>query len=331
MPPYHWAAIVASGYDILKQRLKYAANFYDLYRIDHFVGLFRVWAFPRSGSSGEKKPAAFDPPSEASWGAQARAILDAMLEKNLMLPCAEDLGAVPEEAKTVLKEYSIPGMEVQRWMRDWETSLDFRQPESYRLHSVATLSTHDMSPFENWWLFEAGTVEASLVRWRFTQRGLSFEAEAPKLFENILGVHGRLRWKDTIREASLLPELLGRPKDELWEIMELFRSTADERDKFLRFLGYQGRDPNEIPIRDLIERALERAAQSTSIFSIQLVQDLLALDRVFGPADREARLNLPGVMDERNWRLRVPISLKKMRSLPGNALIRRINETGTRT
>ena len=42
MPPYNWDEIEKDKYIYIIERLKYAENFYDMYRIDHFVGLFRV-------------------------------------------------------------------------------------------------------------------------------------------------------------------------------------------------------------------------------------------------------------------------------------------------
>jgi len=68
MPPYNWDAIANDGYDFIKERLKYASNFYDMYRIDHFVGLFRIWTIKNekplelAGLEGE-----FLPNDESQW------------------------------------------------------------------------------------------------------------------------------------------------------------------------------------------------------------------------------------------------------------------------
>jgi len=155
MPPYNWQNMAASGYDYLKEKLKFASNFYDLYRIDHFVGLFRVWVFPLDDEPDRKKRAYFDPPEESSWEGQARSILAAMSEATTMLPCAEDLGTVPDVARKLLADFAIPGMDVQRWMRDWEGTKDFTAPADYRPNAIATLSTHDMTSFLGWWRTEA--------------------------------------------------------------------------------------------------------------------------------------------------------------------------------
>src|SRR6185436_554137 len=88
MPPYDWQALEAAGYDYFAEKLRYAENFYDLFRMDHFVGLFRVWAFPREGPSEEerKRAGAFDPPDESVWEANGERILNMMLSNTKMLP-----------------------------------------------------------------------------------------------------------------------------------------------------------------------------------------------------------------------------------------------------
>ena len=175
MPPYDWDRLAATGYEYLREKLSYAGGFYDLYRIDHFVGLLRVWVFPRDGHD-KKKRAYFDPPGETAWEGQARGILDAMTQGTDMLPCAEDLGTVPDLARELLEEYGIPGMEVQRWTRDWKGSGEFLTPDRYRAIAISTLSTHDMGPFLQWWREEA--TEEDKVRFaRFTSLSAAGEPE----------------------------------------------------------------------------------------------------------------------------------------------------------
>jgi 4-alpha-glucanotransferase len=44
MPTYNWEAIAGDNYRYLKEKLKYAQEFYHILRIDHVVGLFRIWS-----------------------------------------------------------------------------------------------------------------------------------------------------------------------------------------------------------------------------------------------------------------------------------------------
>ncbi len=157
MPPYRWEAIEQDNYDYLAQKLKYAENFYDLFRIDHFIGVFRVWTF-RLGLPEEerKKTGAFDPADESIWEAHGRKIVEAMLRSSSMKPCAEDLGCVPKCSEKVLEDYQIPGIDVQRWMRHWETTGEYKTSEEFRSLAMAVISTHDTTPLDVWWKWEAG-------------------------------------------------------------------------------------------------------------------------------------------------------------------------------
>ncbi len=152
MPPYNWEAIAADGYRYLKEKLRYAQEFYDLYRIDHAIGMFRIWTIrldepvENAGRYG-----AFDPPDEPIWEAHGARILTAILQNTRMLPCAEDLGVVPKCSNPTLKRFGLPGMDIQRWLRDPQDSRRILPPEEYRLNSIASLSTHDMIPVIRWW------------------------------------------------------------------------------------------------------------------------------------------------------------------------------------
>ena len=145
MPPYDWPAIERAGYDYLIQKLKYAENFYDLFRVDHAVGVFRVWTIAESepeehgGMRGH-----FDPEDESVWEEHGKKILQVMIENTRMLPCAEDLGVIPNCCPPTLEALAIPGMNIQRWTRDWGNTYDFLPPEAYRRNSVVVVSTNDM-------------------------------------------------------------------------------------------------------------------------------------------------------------------------------------------
>ena len=90
MPTYNWEKISADGFVYLKEKLKYAENFYDILRIDHVVGLFRIWSIPynepleNKGLNGR-----FDPSDESKWLEHGRSILLSMLNNTKMLLCAD--------------------------------------------------------------------------------------------------------------------------------------------------------------------------------------------------------------------------------------------------
>ena len=174
-----------------------------------------------------------------------------------MRPCAEDLGCVPKCSERVLEDYGIPGIEVQRWMRHWETTQEFKTAREYRANSIAVLSTHDTAPLLAWWKWEAG-------------------------------------------------------------------NEAD-RQKFWEAIGFSGAYEPE-PSKKFVEACFRAVGEASSVFSIQLLQDWLSLGEIFKEVLREYRINMPGIVHDKNWRLRLPLSLEEMLKLPLNRKIFSLNE-----
>jgi 4-alpha-glucanotransferase len=94
--------------------------------------------------------------SEKTWEVQGKKLLSVLVESSSMLPCAEDLGAVPSCVPKVLTKLKILGLRVVRWERRWQ--LD-KQPyipfEEYPELAVCTAAVHDTSTIREWWEREA--------------------------------------------------------------------------------------------------------------------------------------------------------------------------------
>ncbi|OGW81592.1 MAG: 4-alpha-glucanotransferase [Omnitrophica bacterium RIFCSPLOWO2_12_FULL_44_17] len=330
MPPYRWEEIERDGYAYLVKKLQYADRFFDLYRIDHFVGLFRVWAISISEPpEHEGMRGFFDPPEECVWNDHGRNIISVMIGNSKMLPCGEDLGTIPMCSFQTLEEYGIPGMDVQRWSRDWNKTYDFKAPELYRKHSIATISTHDMSSFLGWWEFEAGTADEILFRRKCSEKGIPFDQIKEALFDIKKSKHGRLRWRKEINSVDRLLEVLGKSYDQVWNLADIYKGTVDEKEKFLKFLGIPTM-PKKKDYPELVRRAFERAHEASSIFSIQLLQDWLSLADL-GISDLwEFRINFPGTMSDRNWTMVIPASLEDLLISPVNPTVLKINRDSGR-
>lgn len=258
MPPYNWEKIQEDDYTYIKERLKFAQNFFLMFRIDHFIGLFRIWTVKRSGAS-KKINGSFDPKNEMLWEEHGKKILEVMLQNSDMLPTAEDLGVVPECSSKVLEEYGVCGTDWQRVLRDEDSFVSFK---NYRTNSIATISTHDSSLFPQWWKHE---------------------------------------------------------------------TTKNEKKQFsrtlLRKINYTDKCSQE-----LIETNLETVNQSASIFSIQLLQEWLALEpRLQNKMDSlNYRINVPGKVSNRNWTIKLPVSLEKISNLNLTEDIREILRSSDR-
>lgn len=148
-PTYDWAALWAEDNRWWRDRLQHAQRYFDLYRIDHVVGFFRIWTLKHGSRDG--RDGWFEPWDEAVWGDHGRAILDMMLRSSHMLPLAEDLGTIPPVCRDTLKDLGICGLKVQRWEKRWEADGGFIDPADYDPISLATFSTHDTEVLAHWW------------------------------------------------------------------------------------------------------------------------------------------------------------------------------------
>ncbi len=166
-PIFNWQAMKKGHYLWWKQRLHYAGHFYDLYRLDHVVGFFRLWAIPLHHPSREGK---FVPSDESLWGFQGKEILETLVHSSAMLPIAEDLGVVPVVAKATLLQLGICGTKVLRWERMWEEDGRFIPCQEYPPVSLTCVSTHDSPTLAQWWkeLPEESKQYAKFKGWTYT-------------------------------------------------------------------------------------------------------------------------------------------------------------------
>ncbi len=157
-PTYDWNRLAHDDFGWWRARLRQAERYFDLYRIDHVVGFFRIWTIRLGEKTGRN--GWFVPGEEWTWGDHGRRLLTMMLESCSMLPLAEDLGTIPHVCRNTLADLGICGLKVQRWEKRWEQDRRFIPPEDYPSLSVATLSTHDSETLSGWWeLYPQETAE----------------------------------------------------------------------------------------------------------------------------------------------------------------------------
>lgn len=312
MPTYNWQIIAKDKYRYIKERLKYAENFYDILRIDHVVGLFRVWSILYNEPlENQGLHGFFDPKDQNIWERQGREILSVMLDSTKMLLCAEDLGVIPKVCPETLKKLGILGNDVQRWVKDWKIKHNFIAPKDYRFLSVVVLSTHDTTNFAAWWENEAGTVDEQLFMRKCMDRKIDYDYVKDKLFDFSRSRHGRLRWLDSIVSSEILINILGKKKEEIADFIEIYENSYQEKEKFWRFLEMSGA-MREKANSEIIYTALKKALEANSVFSIQLIIDWLTLTDIFKGDYYQYRINTPGTIDENNWSLIIPIPLEDL-------------------
>lgn len=324
MPTYNWEAIARDNYRYIKEKLIYAQEFYNILRIDHVVGLFRIWSIPYHDlEENQGVNGVFDPLDEQLWCQHGRKILSVLVQNTKMLLCAEDLGVIPKCCTDTLLEFGICGNDVQRWVKDWNKRHDFLEPQEYRALAVAMLSTHDTTNWKAWWQYEAGTVDEALFIRKCNERKIDFAKVTLKLFDADLSLHGRLRWSKAIDCPDKLLWELGRKKEEVGDFIELYENTFGEKEKLWKLLDCSGQMA-EVASSDLLAKIIKLVLSSRAIFCINPIWDYLGLADIFKGDPYQYRVNVPGTISPKNWSLKLPVSLEELLVHPLNQQIRKM-------
>jgi len=152
MPVYRWDVIAHDDFRWLRDRGRRNAELFDGFRVDHLVGFYRTYGWPR----GEGEPF-FTPSQEPDQIALGERVLTVFRESGAHV-IAEDLGIIPDFVRASMARLGLPGFCVFRWERHWHSEgQPFRDPSAYPALSVAVSGTHDTETLAAWW--EGTTVE----------------------------------------------------------------------------------------------------------------------------------------------------------------------------
>jgi 4-alpha-glucanotransferase len=212
-PLYHWSAHRKTGFTWWKERLRLQERLYHLYRLDHLVGFFRLYAITpgKKASSGT-----FVPHAPEEWEQLGRELLTMMVGATTMLPLGEDLGDVPDLVRRSMHDLGVPGLKVLRWERRWHTDGSFVPPATFSPESVTTVSTHDSSTVRGWW-----TEDPLVAKRAAHDYGLTWNPVCtPSLLSDILSVSHR---SGSLFHINLLNEYLSLFPELSWNDPELER------------------------------------------------------------------------------------------------------------
>ncbi|MEU4088629.1 4-alpha-glucanotransferase [Streptomyces aureus] len=137
LPPWRPDRLAACGYDPYRRLLRALLRNAGALRIDHVMGLFRLWWIPAGG-----------PPTEGTYvryDAEAMlAILVLEASRAGALVIGEDLGTVEPGVREALQERGVLGTSVLWFERDWEGDGLPLPPDAWRADCLATATTHDL-------------------------------------------------------------------------------------------------------------------------------------------------------------------------------------------
>jgi 4-alpha-glucanotransferase len=185
-PPWRPDQLAASGYapirDMVSTILRHAGGL----RVDHVIGLFRLWWIPRGAHPTQGTYVQYD--HEAMIG-----ILALEAHRAGAVVVGEDLGTVEPWVRDYMRERGILGTSILWFEFDWEGHRGPLPPEKWREYCLASVTTHDLPP-------TAGYLAGDHVRLRdqlgILTRSLDEELEADEA--------DRQAWLDNLRDRGAL-------------------------------------------------------------------------------------------------------------------------------
>ncbi len=183
-------ALHLTGYAAFIEMLRAALTHTGGLRIDHILGLARMWLVPQG--------------APAKDGAYLRYPLDDMLRlvaleawRHRALIIGENLGTVPEGFNHRLEQAGMLGMDVLWFQRDgWAGDpAPFQQPRYWPGAAIATTTTHDLPTVAGWW-------RGTEIGWRERLRLLGRDETAAALHQQRERDRGAL-WQ-ALREAGCI-------------------------------------------------------------------------------------------------------------------------------
>ncbi len=145
LPPWRADVMVRNDYAWMRARSRRYGDLYDGYRIDHLVGLYRMYVRPIDKS--DRRVLRSSPRNRRRSRSVKRCIeIFAAAESRPEL-IAEDLGSVPPFVRASMERLNLPGLKVLRWERHWDREgQPLIDPQDFPERSVATTGTHDIEP-----------------------------------------------------------------------------------------------------------------------------------------------------------------------------------------
>ena len=171
IPLYRWDVMKTRNLDWWRWRVRGVRKIFHVFRIDHVLGFYRIYAFPwRPARNAEFLPLSWDamrektngrfpqfyPRDDSNWeNCEAnrregehylRVVLEESGDTRVV---GEDLGTVPDYVRPSLRSLGIAGFKIPQW----ENHPDGRtiSGAEYQRISVATYATHDHKPLRAMW------------------------------------------------------------------------------------------------------------------------------------------------------------------------------------
>ncbi|MFE2145361.1 4-alpha-glucanotransferase [Streptomyces sp. NPDC059456] len=139
LPPWRPDRLADTGYAPFRALLRGVFRYAGALRIDHVMGLFRLWWIPEGAPPAEGAYVSYD-------GEAMLAVLVLEAHRAGAPVIGEDLGTVEPRVRRALARRGVLGTSVLWFERDWAGDGQPLAPGAWRSDCLATATTHDLPP-----------------------------------------------------------------------------------------------------------------------------------------------------------------------------------------
>jgi 4-alpha-glucanotransferase len=204
LPPLRPDRLAETGYAPFREMMAAVLRHAGGIRIDHVMGLFRLWWVPEGRSAADGTYVSYP-------AADLLAILALEAHRADAVVVGEDLGTVADEVRVALRDAGVFGSRVlyfERTEPDADGADRRLRAEEYPAQSLASVTTHDLPTAAGWWADEAVRVQGRLGllgESTTLEAELARKAEEKEELRELLVAEGVLdadaREPDALREA----------------------------------------------------------------------------------------------------------------------------------
>jgi 4-alpha-glucanotransferase len=141
LPPLHPTTLRATGYRYLAECVRTHMDRASMLRIDHVMGLHRLYCVPRGFAATDGIYVRYRPD-------EIYAVFTLESHRNRCSLAGEDLGTVPDDVRPAMRRHGVASLFVGQFSMPSEPGHSMTPPTA---EDVAGLNTHDMPSFAGYW------------------------------------------------------------------------------------------------------------------------------------------------------------------------------------
>lgn len=301
-PILDWSALEKIDYQPWKERLQYQENFFHLYRIDHVIGMYRLWAIPKNAKNA--RFGFFFP------------------QKTITLADFKEEELDPDE---FIEKGFVHELESGKYYFHW----DFNQEPGFNDFSkdiqekLYKLSFQNMQIDEDYWEEKGDKVLSKFDDFTKMLPCAEDLGSVPGFVRENLQEKGLLgidviRWTRSFEDGSYIPadkyrlnsvSTLSTHDTSL--AMDWWNNELKDGEKAYAKTFFLNKEEGENS--NSLKCLLEFAFMTTSLYSIHLLQDLLfAGDYFIKDNFSSHKINTPGTEEEYNWDYRFRFTIEEL-------------------